>query len=186
MRKLIVMGIALCLPLLAGADETQQRTADSRAVIKAFFGELKGELEGAMKSGGPVNAIAVCNQKAPGIAKQHSAAKGWGVGRTSLKIRNPANTPDAWEIHVLKRFEERKAAGEKPDQLEHAEIVTEGGKREFRYMKAIPTAEVCTKCHGATVPAEVEAKLQALYPTDQARGYQPGDLRGAFTIRQPM
>lgn len=186
MRKLMIMTLLLSIPLLAGADELQQRSADSRTVAKAFFGELKGELEGAMKAGGPVNAITVCNHKAPEIAKRHSEAKGWSLGRTSLKLRNPSNAPDAWERRVMELFEQRKAAGEQPDQLEYAEIIETGGKREFRFMKAIPTAEVCTKCHGAQVPADVEVKLQALYPTDKARGYQAGDLRGAFTIRQPM
>jgi hypothetical protein len=33
---------------------------------------------------------------------------------------------------------------------------------------------------------EVVEKLDKYYPDDKARGFQVGDLRGAFTIRQPM
>jgi hypothetical protein len=29
-------------------------------------------------------------------------------------------------------------------------------------------------------------KIDELYPNDQARGYSPGDIRGAFTIQQGM
>ena len=32
----------------------------------------------------------------------------------------------------------------------------------------------------------VEAEIQALYPDDHARGFNAGDIRGAFTITQPM
>jgi hypothetical protein len=56
-----------------------------------------------------------------------------------------------------------------------------------RYMKAIPTAaKPCLACHGAKISPEVAAKLDDIYPEDKARGYGAGDIRGAFTIRQPM
>jgi len=32
----------------------------------------------------------------------------------------------------------------------------------------------------------VKAKLDTYYPADQARGFKVGDIRGAFTISQPM
>jgi hypothetical protein len=44
----------------------------------------------------------------------------------------------------------------------------------------------CLKCHGENLDPKVAAKLDALYPHDQARGYKAGDVRGAFTVRQPM
>jgi hypothetical protein len=59
-------------------------------------------------------------------------------------------------------------------------------KTVFRYMKAIPTAELCVACHGAEIPPDVAAKLEELYPQDKARGFQPGDIRGAFTITRAL
>jgi hypothetical protein len=44
----------------------------------------------------------------------------------------------------------------------------------------------CLKCHGTDIDPAVAAKLDALYPKDMARGYKAGDVRGAFTLRQPM
>lgn len=175
-------------PSIAVSEEIETRSQASRAVIKQFFGTLKGELVGALKAGGPVNAIGVCSVKAPDIADVHSTAKGWSVGRTSLKLRNPANAPDAWETKILKDFEDRKAKGEDITKMEYAEIVQgSGGKKEFRYMKAIPTAaKPCLACHGGKISPQVAAKLDELYPEDKARGYSAGDIRGAFTIRQPM
>ena len=53
-------------------------------------------------------------------------------------------------------------------------------------MKAIPTAEVCTKCHGVDLQGPVVEKLDELYPNDKARGFSKGDIRGAFTVIREM
>lgn len=172
----------------AGTDAAVEKmTAESRATVKQFFGMLKGELVGALKSGGPVKAISSCNLKAPDIAHKISEKKGWQVGRTSLKLRNPGNAPDAWEKAVLEKFDARKAAGEDPKKMEYSEVVTANGHKTFRYMKAIPTApKPCLACHGGKIDDKVAKSLASLYPDDQARGYKAGDIRGAFTISAPM
>ena len=169
----------------AGQDNTANVT-EAKTIIKAFFEQLKGELEASMKAGGPVNAIQTCQLKAPSIAYEMSTGSGWEVGRTSLKLRNPANSPDAWELEVLNKFEERKAAGEDVQQIAHAEVVEQNGKSEFRFMKAIPTAELCLNCHGSELKPEVAAALDAHYTADMARGYKAGDIRGAFTLSKPL
>lgn len=192
MKKLVTMAVLCCAPLtvLAADNPHQARMDQSKAVVQEFFGKLKGELENAMKEGGPLNAIEVCNSVAPGLAKDMSKKHGMEVGRTSLKTRNSDNAPDAWEQKVLMKFEERKAAGENPDTIAFAEVVEEGGKQQFRFMKAIimPPLEKmpCLKCHGENIDPKVAAKLDELYPNDKARGYKAGDVRGAFTIKQSM
>ena len=172
----------------AHADDMQDRAAASRGAVKEFGGTLLNELQAAMKDGGPLNAIGVCNEKAPAIAANISKTKGWQVSRTSVKTRNEKNAPDAWELKVLLDFEKRKAAGEDPAKLEYSEMVMGGGKHEFRYMKAIviPENAPCLNCHGSDINPEVSAKLKTLYPNDKATGYKTGDVRGAFSIRQPM
>lgn len=188
MRKLIILAGAFSI--MAGtalSGEMDKRAADSRAAVKEFFGALKGRLVSAIEADGPMSAIEVCNQSAPVIAADISERKGWRVARTSLKLRNPNNAPDAWEKAVLMKFEARKTAGEDPKKMEFYEVVDEGDKKAFRYMKAIPTAEKpCLACHGAEVKPEMLKVLAKLYPRDQARGYKAGDIRGAFTITQPM
>ena len=184
---LLVLVLALCPATVAFADEDlAERTGASREAIKSFAGALQEQLKSAMADGGPTAAIEVCNIAAPEIAEQASAARGWSVGRTSLKLRSPANAPDAWELAVLRDFEARKAAGEDPGTLDHAEIVDGDGQRTFRYMKAIGTQPVCTVCHGTSIAPEVASRLDTLYPDDRARGFEVGDIRGAFSITQPM
>jgi len=189
MKKIVTIAALCSLPFgFAQADDAdlQARADKSKAAIAEFFGNLKGQLEAGMKEGGPVNAIKVCNTVAPAIAKDISAKHQMSVARTSLKVRNPKNAPDAWETKVLKSFEERKAKGEPLDTMAFSEVVESNGKKEYRFMKAIPTGEVCLKCHGENIDPAVKAKLDELYPNDKARGYKLGDLRGAFTVRQTM
>jgi len=188
MRSTVTM-LALAALLFAGpgamaSDDAEERAAASRQVVKAFAGALKGELQQAIEAGGPPNAIEVCNRVAPGIAEDQGERRGWEVGRTSLKLRNPDNSPDAWEREVLMSFEARKAEGEDVTKLEHYAFVEQEGRQIFRYMKAIPTGDVCLACHGSELSPEVTAALAELYPQDQATGFQPGDIRGAFTITQ--
>lgn len=187
MKQLMIMVIAGVLWVgVAQADEYAQPVADSRATAKEFMQQLKGELQKGMQAGGPVNAIGVCKDEAPRIAATLSERKGLEIGRTSLKVRNPANTPDVWEKAVLEAFEQRKLAGEDPAGIEFYAVAEQQDKTVFRYMKAIPTAELCVVCHGAELAPELEAKLAELYPQDQARGFQPGDIRGAFTITRSL
>ena len=189
MKKLITAAILCCLPFAAYADMSQNK-AEAKKITKAFFEELKGELVKGMKNGGPVNAIGVCHTLAPGIAAKHSNNTGWDVARTSLKLRNPDNAPDAWETAVLKKFEERRAGGEGPDTLAFAEVVEENGDKYFRFMKGIVMPPVekmpCLKCHGETIDPKVADALDKLYPMDKARGYKAGQVRGAFTLKKKL
>lgn len=178
------LGALLAGPAL-GAD-TQDRVAYSRAAIQQFAGMLQGELKAAMQAGGPTNATAVCEDKAPAIAARILAETGWEVARTSLRTRQPANAPDARELGALVRCEERKTAGEDPKALDFAEVVEVDGKPSFRYMKAIPTQVVGLTCHGGKLSPAVAERLDRLYPGGQARGFAEGDIRGAFSIVHSM
>lgn len=188
MKPSMLLGAIVVTTLLAqhSAHASEALVAESRDTSMTFMKSLKGALQTAMKGGGPVNAIAVCQEQAPAIAADLSTERGASVGRTSLKPRNPANAPDAWERAVLEKFEARKASGEDPATLEHSEVVEQGGKRVFRYMKAIPTAPVCLNCHGEKLDPAVADKIRELYPRDQATGFSIGDIRGAFTIIRPL
>ncbi len=184
---LTVVPALLVAGSLSAADAANPNAEEAKGIIKSFATELQGELKAAVKEGGPVKAIAVCHERAPAIAADLSAQSGWSVGRTSLKTRNTANnTPDEWETGVLEQFEQRKANGEAVETMAFAEVVETDKGKSFRFMKAIPTGDVCLACHGTQITPEVSAALDERYPDDQARGYSLGDIRGAFTLSKPL
>jgi hypothetical protein len=41
-------------------------------------------------------------------------------------------------------------------------------------------------CHGELIATDVLQKIRAVYPLDQATGFKPGDLRGAFSVTKAL
>lgn len=163
------------------------RVAAARAASRDLGETLKGQLMTAIKSGGPVSAIPVCNAIAPAIGNETSAKHNLTIRRTALRVRNPSNAPDALEMRVLEDFVKKLEAGADPATLEHSETVVIDGVATHRYMKAIPmAAEPCSACHGVELKPEVQAEISKLYPNDKATGFKPGDLRGAFSVTQKV
>jgi hypothetical protein len=183
----LVLATLVALPLAAAEPPSPELLASqARVLCGNLMLSLQGELFAAMKDGGPVKALDVCRTRAPQIAAGASAGTPWKVGRTSTKVRNPANAPDAWEAAKLEEFRKRLAGGEEMAALESWEVVEADGRRTFRYAKAIGTTSPCLNCHGSDLKPEVAAKLKELYPDDRATGFASGQLRGAFSVSRPL
>jgi len=183
-----VLAAAILLSVASANAQEPAWVGEARKVAGSVPPKLLAVLTEEIGKNGPEGAILVCRDKAPQLAKAASDETGWSVRRVSLRNRNPRAVPDGWERAALEDFDRRAAAGESATTLEKAEIVTEGGKQSYRYMRALPTQSLCLNCHGAPeqlTPAVTE-KLKALYPDDKAVGYRPGDIRGAMTIRKPV
>jgi hypothetical protein len=184
--SIIPMIVFMAGPVAAN-DASSADAEKAREIVQSFAKTLKGRLVAALSEQGPVHAVDVCHVDAPRIAREHAEGSGWTVARTSLKVRNPDNAPDAWEQEVLESFAQRADAGEDLAKMEHIETVERDGGRVVRYMKAIPMGgEPCVTCHGEKLQPELAAKIDELYPEDQARGFKPGELRGAFTLSRPL
>jgi len=189
MKKSIFMLGLLALALNANSDQQADKSeqiAAAKTAIKQFAGELQTELKTAMQAGGPVAAIAVCNTQAMPITVRLSAEHGIQLSRVSQKNRNPANVPNDWQAAVLAGFDSQKAAGKDISTLSWSEIADTSEGQEFRFMKAIPTGDVCLKCHGTELAPEVSKVLSELYPEDHATGYNKGDIRGAFVVTRKI
>lgn len=181
MKSMVLFLLGLMVPVAAAAATEDARRVQSAEIVERFQETLGQRLKQALTAGGPVAAIAVCQREAPAIAARLSAETGARVGRTALRVRNPANQPDADARAVLERFDQAIRAGvERPP--ESFEVMRDG---QARYLKAIVTQPICLNCHGATVDPQVEQALARHYPDDQARGYAAGDLRGAFFVHWP-
>lgn len=186
-RLLAALLAAACATSVFAADEAALLD-EARKVATSIPPKLLSVLTDEIAKGGPEGAIDVCREKAPKMAAAASAETGWAIRRVSLKNRNPKAAPDAWERGVLEDFDKRAANGEKPTSLEKDEVVADGDKKIYRYMKALPTQDLCLSCHGTAdrITPAVKAKLEALYPDDKAVGYGAAEIRGAITLKRPL
>lgn len=183
LATMMFVGVTPALSDNTAADMTPA----AREAIKGLGGALKEKLQAAMKDGGPIAALSVCNTEAPKIERARSEASGMKVARTALKFRNPDNAPDDFEKRVMEKFIADIKGGADAMKLDHAEVVEADGKKTFRYMKPIMTAgQPCLACHGSELKPEVAAKIKELYPDDQATGFSAGDMRGAFTVTKVL
>jgi hypothetical protein len=158
--------------LMTETQQTQQELMLTAA--KALATELMGELSAALAAGGPSAAIGVCREKAPSVAAQVSDTYGLEIGRTSHRLRNPANVAPAWaDAYVADLVED-------PTYLA-------GPNGELGALLPIRLKAACQMCHG---PAEeidqtIQATLAEDYPDDQAVGFAEGDLRGWLWVEAP-
>lgn len=175
---------------VASADLPQGALESTRGIANDLMTQLGQKLKGSIASDGPVAAVSVCKEAAPGIAKTLSAQHGAQVSRVGTRVRNAKmGVPNAWQKEALADFDARLAKGEKPADLEYWKVVDAGnGKKELHYAKAIVTQQLCVTCHGKAedIPAPLMEKIRAEYPQDQATGYSVGQLRGAVVVTRPL
>ena len=201
MKNLVVALLAICVPLagcskqetqpveteemsavavwrmVTPAEMTETQKAQQQlclTAVNAMASEAMGELEAALESGDPAEAIAVCREKAPSIAARVAEQYGLKIGRTSFNLRNPSNLPPEWADELV------AARSEKPAFL----VGPDGG---FGALLPIRLKAECQMCHGPAemMDADVLAAIAEHYPDDQAVGFTEGDLRGWFWAEAP-
>lgn len=181
-----LLGLALGLLGLAPTELPEYREAQT--VARTIIEETRGLLTRVIQEKGPVEALTQCSAVALALAQQHEQ-HGWRVRRVSLKVRNAADTPDAYEMEVLRQFAAMQAQGTSRPETEYVAVVGEPGTQMLRYLKPIViAAPLCLQCHGtpAEISPAVQARLRELYPHDQATDYQMHELRGAVSVMIPL
>ncbi|MDB9761811.1 DUF3365 domain-containing protein [Alphaproteobacteria bacterium] len=172
---------------LSYADDTLAYEKEAKAAIKELAISLKKSLKSVLKESGPIAAVEYCNIAALDITDRVSLDKGVILKRTSLKVRNAANIASSWEKEILNKFEKRKVLGESIGSIDYQEVYLDNNnKLFFRYMKAMPTGEVCLTCHGSNIKEPLQTRINELYPEDKAYGFKIGDIRGSFVIQIPL
>lgn len=98
------------------------------------------------------------------------------VRRTSLALRNKANTPDMTDIQVMRAY--KKAVNEKKSSAKMMQEVNVG--EVTRVYKPLFVGKACLKCHGETLSPTLKTSLHAAYPEDNATGLHLGQFRGVI------
>jgi len=157
---------------LAGQDAVSR--ADAAASL--LQQKLQARLAQAMAAGGPTAALAVCRDDAPRLAEEARRESGLRLGRTSDRLRNPANAPPEWaRPHVS------SSAGKRAEEVRPLEV--DLGDR-IGVLRPIAVKAACLPCHGApgSFSPEVRQALAKAYPMDRAKGYSAGDWRGFIWV----
>jgi len=95
--------------------------------------------------------------------------------QTSMKYRNPANHPDAFEAKILKEFE---SDGYPKGQGKGTFVTKADGSKIYRYMQPLYIKPVCLKCHGDPKGSkDIAGRIK--------EGYKEGDVRGAVSVMIP-
>lgn len=156
----------------AAVDRAQQAMVSLQQRLSARLLEEMGK-------GGPTAAVRVCRDEAQKLTAAVSAEQGVELGRTSHRLRNPANAPRPWVAKLLPAYAGRQAA-------EVAPAVVDLGDR-VGVVKPLPTQPLCLACHGErkAMTPEVLKMLSSAYPRDEATGFVPGEVRGVIWAEVP-
>ena len=156
-------------------SELRYAAAEAESTIAFLQRRLGARLKSELERAGPVVAVAVCRDSAQIMTAD--VAEQWGiqVGRTSHRLRNPANAPREWARAYVAAVD----SGAKASQVKS--ILVDLDDR-VGVLQPIATAALCVQCHGApdSLSADMKRVLSESYPEDQAIGFAEGDLRGFF------
>ncbi|HNC22641.1 MAG TPA: DUF3365 domain-containing protein [Opitutaceae bacterium] len=148
--------------------------------------ELQREVGNAMAKDGAEAAVEICHLKSLKVVNGALA----GMPRvtafklTSLKLRNPANAPDAVDQQALDAIKQQMENGDAPAALMIQRVEPANGTPEWRLYKPLGVTPKCASCHGdpAEMPPGLKTKLEINYPSDKANGYVPGEWRGVIRV----
>lgn len=146
----------------------QQRCMEA---VQTMGKRLLGRLEHALDEGDPAAAVEVCRTQAPAIARAVASEYDLRIGRTSYRLRNPANVPPPWAKGLVERRVEQPTW-----------LAGPGGR--LAGLLPIRLKPECGMCHGPQeeIDPKVRTALARWYPEDAATGFHPGDLRGWFWV----
>ena len=150
--------------------------AHADLLIVEMHGALLRELAHAVQRHGAVSAFVFCHLDAREAARTIGAAEHISAGRTSDRLRNPANVPPSWAGPLVRANTGRKAR-------DVAGFVVDLGDR-VGVLRPIAEQPMCGSCHGplTTLAPDVRQALLNRYPSDQATGFRDGDIRGWYWV----
>jgi outer membrane murein-binding lipoprotein Lpp len=110
-------------------------------------------------------------------ARTLSEENGWAVRQLATRYRNPANASPPEDTVLFAQFEAD------PGLTDHWIDAVHEGVSGRRYLRRITMQASCLACHGPR--DERPDFVVENYPDDQAFGFEPGDLRGLYSVFVP-
>ena len=112
------------------------------------------------------------------IAQRITKSTTYYVRQVSLRFRNPANRPDAYEQEQLKGFADGATQ-------ESFQIIIGTKGEELRYLLPMKAEKSCLECHGSfeAAPGFVRQRFPKGHPS---YNYHPGEIIGAVSVTIPL
>jgi hypothetical protein len=167
--------LSILIALAAFAEPQQPLVERGAKHLQPLKAQLQSELKAGMAKGVGA-AIEVCRVRAPEIAAELQTDT-VEMGRTSHRLRNPGNAMRPWIEPLL--------AGYLADPETARPQVVRLGDGRVGYLEPIVTQPLCLVCHGSKIAQPAREKIEELYPSDRATGFETGDIRGVFWVEMP-
>ena len=172
------------VPIASAPKALQGAVKQADAAFAVLKSTLGGRLKAAITAGGPVSAIAICQDEAATLAREVEKESRMSLGRTSKRLRNPSNSPPWWAEDAVGAKDGVGADGVAATELDSGGLVFDLGA-SVGVLRPIRLEAVCTTCHGRDLDPALTAELARRYPSDAAKGFAEGDLRGYFWADVP-
>ena len=185
------MIVAVLSATLAGQSEYKSwpvsqapeelRPAISRAdlVVVTMQSAVLRELTDALARRGAAGGLGFCHVDVTGIIQRVSSEPGVSAGRTSVRLRNPANAPRPWAAPLVAMHVGQTARSVEGYAIDLGDKVG--------VLRPIVEQRMCAGCHGTAdrLAPGVKLIVRERYPSDRATGFRDGEIRGWFWVEMP-
>ena len=161
-------------------EESQAYTLKGQEIAQQTFKALSGNLKKAMSEGGVTNAVKFCNVQESVIVDSLSKYYDVSIKRTSHKLRNEKNKPNASEQEMIDYY--LNASKSTEDLFPEVKRNTDN---TVSFYAPIHLQPLCVTCHGTVGKQVAEAdykSILALYPNDKAVDFEVDEFRGIWSI----
>ena len=148
-------------------------------LLLSLQASLRQELDNALSQGGPAFAINSCHIDLAGFSARLGKQSHVALGRTSDRLRNPANAAPPWAAPLVSAY-----AGHSTKEIQGFAVDLGDA---VGVLRPIAQREMCNACHGTaeTLDPAARAAITSRYPADRATGFKEGDIRGWFWAEVP-
>jgi hypothetical protein len=166
-------------PLSRAPEELRPAISRADVIVVAIQDAVLRELNDALARGSTTSGSAFCHVDVTAIIQRVSREDGITAGRTSDRLRNPANAPKAWAAPFV------AAHAGRPVKTVDGYAIDLGEK--IGVLRPIVEQPMCGGCHGTRerMSPGVKLLLQDRYPFDRATGFRDGEIRGWFWVELP-
>ena len=150
-------------------------------IAKNTFKVFKSNIQKVAAKDGLPGVVGFCHENAKKLADSLGKTHNVVIKRTSHKLRNAKNEPDADSKAVLEEYLKLQESHKTMEP-----VVKKAPDGYVHFYAPIKLKKECLKCHGTPgqdITDEIYKLIKSKYPNDKATGFKEGELRGIWDIK---